>query len=99
MMTNKTDRGTQGIDNPRGRAARNWAWATWATGSGQATRVRVGDIVRVRPKNPLAVGRGVGVITHVGQMFIGVNFFRLHPERSIACLASDCELLSTQEKE
>jgi hypothetical protein len=49
--------------------------------------MHVGDRVRVTPKNPLAVGRGVGVITHLGQMIVRVRF-RSHPDRSIACLSA-----------
>jgi hypothetical protein len=51
--------------------------------------LKVGDTVRVTPTNPLAVGRGVGVLTRVGQTLVLVQF----PQwpRPIACLLHDCK--------
>lgn len=55
----------------------------------------IGDKVRVTPTNALAVGRGVGTITHVGPtgMLVRVAFTHIpgSQPKGIACFARDCE--------
>ena len=52
-------------------------------------RMRTGDQVTVAPSNPLAVGRGIGTVKHVGETLVRVTFPQW-PNRAIACLRKDC---------
>ena len=59
--------------------------------------MKVGDIVWVAPSLPAAVGRGRGVITHVGPrgLLVRVRFGGyLEKYGDVACLARDCEVLA-----
>lgn len=52
--------------------------------------LHAGDTVCVAPTNPLAIGRGLGVLTRVGQTLVLVQFAQW--PRPVACLLRDCRI-------
>ena len=57
--------------------------------------INEGDRVRVTPRNELAVGRGIGIVTHVGPTggIVRVKFSHIPAPNGVACFAGDCEVV------
>lgn len=53
--------------------------------------MKPGDTVRVHSPNPIAVGRGIGIVTRTGHTVVSVKFPQW--ERPITCLAEDCTVI------
>lgn len=58
--------------------------------------IQVGDAVRVTPTNPLAVGRGTGIIVKTGDTICLVKFPQW--ERPIACFVADTAAVKGETK-